>query len=292
MNSQKGIIAGCMKWGQWGEKFDPSRYRLLIEQCLENNISWFDHADIYGDYSTEAEFGSALKESPSLRGKIKIITKCGIRRQTPARPGHRIHSYDTSPEHIRSSAEASLNNFNTDYLDVLMIHRPDPLMHPDEIAEVISSLKKEGKIIQFGISNFSPIQAEMILKYIPVEYHQMEISVLKLDPFHDGSLDICLKYGIIPMAWGPLGSGKFKQEPDNEQYRKIIAVAGMLAEKYNAEPEQILLAFLFKHPSGIIPVVGSTKPERLTKANEAAKINIEREEWFMLWRASTGHEVP
>lgn len=281
-----------MRWGRWGEKFTLDQYRQLIDQCLEKDIRWFDHADIYGDYTTEAEFGSALKDSSSLRRKIKIISKCGIRRQTPARPDHRIHSYDTSSTHIKSSVETSLKNFNTDYLDVLMIHRPDPLLHPAEIAEVITSLKKEGKILQFGISNFSSFQTDMIRKFIPVEYHQMEISALKLDPFHDGSLDKCLEHGIIPMAWGPLGSGKFIQDPDNEQYRKITAVARMLGDKYNAEPQQILIAFLSNHPAGIRPVVGSTKAERLVKANEATKLKIEREEWFMLWRASTGHEVP
>jgi predicted oxidoreductase len=286
------VIAGCMKWGQWGAKFNTDKYLRLIELCLENKITTFDHADIYGDYTVEEEFGAALKLNPHMRQQMQLITKCGIRRFTPNRPAHRIHSYDTGKEHIIASAEKSLQNLHTDYIDLLLIHRPDPLMHPFEIAEAFSQLKKDGKALHFGVSNFTPSQMDMMMTGFPVEFNQLEVSVLHLEPFHDGSLDKCIEHKIRPMAWGPLGSGRLHADDDDERNKKILSVAGILAEKYKAGIDQILLAFVLKHPSEIIPVIGSTKMERLKSAYDASEIKIEREEWFMLWRASTGHEVP
>ena len=285
------VIAGCMKWGQWGAKFSAQQYQQIIEDCLAAAITTFDHADIYGDYTVEEEFGNALKQKSSLRQKMQLITKCGIRRFTPNRPGHKINSYDTSKEHIITSVESSLRNLRTDHIDVLLIHRPDPLMQPHEIAEAFTILKRQGKVSHFGVSNFTPTQMDMMLTAFKIEFNQLEVSVLKLDPFHNGELDKCIQHQITPMAWGSLGSGRFHID-DDERNKRILAVAQMLAEKYIANIDQILLAFLFKHPSGIIPVIGTTKIDRLKSAYEAAKIILEREEWFMLWRASTGHEVP
>lgn len=286
------VIAGCMKWGQWGVKYSTVEYLQLIEDCIANKITSFDHADIYGDYTVEEEFGAALKQKPHLRQQMQLITKCGIRRFTTNRPEHNIHSYDTGRNHIVASAERSLKNLNTDFIDLLLIHRPDPLMDPHEIAEAFDQLKKEGKALHFGVSNFTPSQMEMMAKVWKVEFNQLEVSVIHLDPFHDGSLDKCIEYAIRPMSWGPLGSGKLHSDAPDERSRRILAVAKILAEKYDASVDQVLLAFVFKHPSKIIPVIGSTKIERLRSAYDAANINIEREEWFMLWRASKGHEVP
>ena len=286
------VIAGCMKWGNWGAGFSTIQYLQLIEDCLANNITSFDHADIYGDYTVEEEFGNALKEKPSLRDHMQIITKCGIRRYTPNRPDHKINSYDTSKKHIIQSTELSLKNLHTDYIDALLIHRPDPLMHPDTIAEAFTKLKKQGKVLHFGVSNFTPPQVSMMLSGFAVEFNQIEVSVVKPDPFHDGQLDQCIQHSITPMAWSPVGGGRLLTNAGDERNKRILTVAEKLAEKYNAATDQILLAFLFRHPSGIIPVMGTTKIERLKSAYAAASLEIEREEWFMLWRASTGHEVP
>lgn len=285
------IIAGCAKWGQWGSKFSTREYLQLIEDCLAYDITTFDHADIYGDYTTEEEFGAALKESPSLRSKMQIITKCGVRRLTSNRPGHKIHSYDTSKEHILESVENSLKHFNTEYIDVLFIHRPDPLMHPDEIAEAFTHLKIQGKVLEFGVSNFTPWQVEMIHSRFVVKYTQIEISVIQMQPFHNGQLDQCIQHNIIPMAWSPLGGGKLLGDIEEVRNKRILAAAQFLADKYDVNIDQVLLAFLFNHPANIIPVLGTTKINRLKKAIEAASLILEREEWFMLWRASTGHEV-
>lgn len=286
------VIAGCMKWGQWGVKYSTAQYLQLIEDCLNNKITSFDHADIYGDYTVEEEFGNALKLKPHLRQQMQLISKCGIRRFTPNRPEHKINSYDTSKKHIIDSAEKSLKNLQTDHLDLLLIHRPDALMHPHEIAEAFTQLKQQGKALHFGVSNFTPSQMDMMMTAFDIEFNQIEVSVIKLDPFHDGTLDKCIQHSIRPMSWGPLGSGKLHGDDVDERGERIVAVAKILGEKYNAPIDQILLAFVFKHPSGIIPVIGSTKIERLRSAYDASKINIEREEWYMLWRASMGHEVP
>jgi len=286
------IIAGCMNWGSWGAGFSTKEYLQLIEDCLENNITSFDHADIYGDYTVEEEFGNALKSQPSLRNRMQIITKCGIQKLTPNRPGHKIKSYNTGKDHIIESAERSLKNFHTDYLDALLIHRPDPLMDPDEIAEAFSYLKKQGKVLHFGVSNFTPSQVDMMIPGFTVEFNQIEISVIKMESLHNGQLDHCIQHNIIPMAWSPLGGGQIQNDADDERNKRIISVALVLAEKYKATTAQVLLSFLFKHPSGIIPVLGTTKIERLVTACKAATLQIEREEWFKLWRASKGHDVP
>jgi predicted oxidoreductase len=286
------VIAGTMKWGVWGAKFNTNEYLQLIDDCMQMGVTTFDHADIYGHYTTEEEFGKALAERKELRSQMQLITKCGIKMVTPNRPHHTIKHYDTSKEHITHSAHLSLKHLHTDYIDLLLIHRPDPLMHPDEIAEAFTQLKKEGKVLQFGVSNFAPSQVEMIASRFPIITNQIEISILYLKPFTDGTLDQSITKNIIPMAWSPLGGGNlFALAQEDERAKRIIAVADILAEKYSVAPDQVLLSWLLQHPSGILPVLGTSKAERIKKALEATKIKMERQEWFMLWRASTGHEV-
>lgn len=287
---QSPIIAGTMKWGNWGAKFSTKEYLYMIEKCLEYNVTTFDHADIYGHYTVEEEFGKALLLDASIREKIQLITKCGIQMLSPNKPEHKIKSYNTSSQYIISSVENSLRNFNTDYIDLLLIHRPDPLMNPNEIAETFTTLKQQGKVLQFGVSNFTTSQADMIHAAFPLVANQVEISILKLDAFTDGTLDYCQKEKITPMAWAPLGGGNIFNS-DEERSKRIIAVSQLLAEKYNVLPEQIMLAWLLKHPGKIKPVLGTAKHERIKLAIEATKINLLREQWFMLWRASTGEEV-
>lgn len=287
------VVAGCMKWGRWGAAFSTDQYKAITEACLAADITTFDHADIYGDYSTEAEFGEMLRPSPSLRQKMQIITKCGIKMPVASRPGFHIKSYDTSREYILHCAELSLQNLHTDYLDVLLIHRPSPLMHPEEIASAFNRLKEQGKVLHFGVSNFTPSQTALLHKYFPVEINQLEVSLLHMEPLHNGQLDYCLQEKIIPMAWGPLGSGRlFIPGEKDEQATRIRKTASALAEKYKVSLESILLAFLHRHPAGIIPVLGTSKPERLLEAMQTSSLRLEAEEWFMLWEASAGHEVP
>ena len=282
-------IVGCMRWGVWGENFTTSQYEQIINQCLAIGLDIFDHADIYGHYTTEADFGHALKGNTSLRNQIKIITKCGINMLTPNRPHHAIKSYDTSATHITKSVEQSLQNFHTDYIDTLLIHRPDILMHVEEIAATITTLKTAGKIKSFGVSNFTTSQVALLNKYIPIEHHQVEISLTNLNAFDNGVLDQCQLENIEAQSWSPMGNGIFTEK--TEQNTRILAEAESLSKTYDCSINQVLLAFLYAHPSQIVPVIGTTKFERIQEAAKAMEIELTREDFYKLWTASTGKEV-
>ena len=290
MNTVISPIAGCMRWGKWGANFSTYDYELIINQCVENGINAFDHADIYGDYTTEADFGEAIKHKHTLRSNIKLITKCGIQLVCDNRPHHQIKSYNTTKQHIVQSVEQSLRNFHTDYIDVLLIHRPSPLLNPQEIAAAVHQLKSDGKLLRFGVSNFLPQQVEALKKDIEISYNQVELSIVHLKPFIDGTLDNCLQNNIRPMAWSPLGGG-ILTEDQHPRFRSIFLTASELAEKYKTGINQILIAFLLKHPTHILPVVGTTKIERLLQVKEASNIILSEEEWFKLYTASTGEDV-
>lgn len=286
----KAPVAGCMRWGKWGAGFSTSEYQAMIEACLENGVTAFDHADIYGDYTTEAEFGEALKNNAALRAHIRIISKCGIQMMSDNRPSHQIKSYNTSAKHIISSVEQSLENFHTDHLDLLLIHRPDPLLNPEEVASAVAHLKQQGKILQFGVSNFLPHQVTLLQQYIQIEYNQLEISILHLPPFSNGMLEHCMEHKIVPMAWAPLGGGILNDD-SHPRFRSIVSMASKLGEKYGTGINEILLAWLHRHPAGILPIIGTTKIERLVQAKNAAAIILDREDWFKLLAASTGEDV-
>jgi len=285
----KNPIVGCMRWGVWGANFTTKQYETIIDQCLSIELNVFDHADIYGHYTTEADFGNALKGKSSLRNQMKLITKCGINMLTPNRPQHQIKSYDTSALHITKSVEQSLKNFHTDYIDTLLIHRPDILMSVEEIADTISTLKDAGKIKTFGVSNFTTSQVALLHKCIPIEHHQVEISVTKLNAFDDGILDQCQTLNTEAQSWSPMGNGLFTEQ--DEKNTRILNTASELANNYNCSQNQILLAFLYAHPAGIVPVIGTTKFERIEEAKRAIDIKLSREDFYKLWSASTGKEV-
>jgi predicted oxidoreductase len=281
-----------MKWGTWGAKFTTADYEQMIKDCIAVGVSTFDHADIYGDYTTEEEFGRVLQGQPSLRQQMQLVTKCGIQMVSVNRPHHKIKSYDTSYEHIIESVERSLSNLATDYLDCLLIHRPDPMFHADEVAKAFEQLKQQGKVLQFGVSNFRKWQVDLLRSRFPVSVNQVECSLLHLEPFGDGTLDQCQQHSIIPMAWSPVGGGNlFIENDEDERNKRIIAVANILAEKYATGADVILLSWLMTHPSNMLPVLGTSKIERMHAAVAATLLKLEREEWFMLWRASTGREV-
>lgn len=286
------LIIGVMRLGAWGVKMSRQELERFIDECLELGLRDFDHADIYGSYTSEAEFGAVLAGRPDLRSKIQITTKCGIKMLSENRPTHRIKSYDSSPAHIRQSVENSLRQLRVECLDLLLLHRPDMLMPPQEIAEVFSQLQQAGKVKHFGVSNFTPSQFELLNTFTPLVTNQIEASLLHLDPFSDGSLDQCLRHQITPTAWSPLGGGALFSDPENPRVKRIRTTAQNLCEKYEASLDQILLAFLHKHPAGIIPVLGTSKISRIKSALAAQKITLTHEEWYDLYQASTGEEVP
>jgi len=280
-----------MRLGAWGEKMNLKEYEHFIDQCVEMGLTDFDHADIYGHYTTEQEFGEVLKKRKDLRSKIQITTKCGIKMVSVNRPDHIVKSYDSTSEHIEKSVDQSLSNFDTDYLDVLLLHRPDFLMDPEAIASTFEKLKKSGKVRYFGVSNFSPSQVSLISTYTELITNQVEISLINLERFEDGTLDLCLERNIRPSAWSPLGGGiLFSDEPTSQKDR-ILACCHDLCEKYNCSIDQLLLAWLMKHPAKILPVLGSTKVLRIASAIEATQIRISHEDWYSLFQASKGEII-
>ncbi|MGB5821973.1 MAG: aldo/keto reductase [Saonia sp.] len=284
-------IIGTMRLGSWGSNLLTKEYEEFIEGCLELGLIDFDHADIYGDYTTEADFGKVLKSRPDLRKKIRITTKCGIKMMTDNRPQHLLKSYDLSKEHIKTSVEKSLKSLQTDYIDVLLLHRPDYLLDPHEIAAAFSDLKKEGKVHTFGVSNFSPSQFDLLNSLTPLATNQVEISLLQRKAFEDGTLDQCLRYKSIPAAWSPLGGGLLFKDSENDGVKAIKGVLDTLSKKYGLAADQILYAWLRKHPAGIIPVLGTSKLERIRTAHNALNTTITHEEWYMLWEAAIGGEI-
>lgn len=282
------IIMGCMSWGKWGKQLTKQEQQDLISFCVANNLNTFDHADIYGDYTTEQEFGAALDALQIDRSKIKLISKCGIQHPGAARQ-LKVKHYNYSSEYIIESAEQSLKNLKTDYLDVFLLHRPSPLMHPDEIAAAIYKLKGSGKIKKFGVSNFTPSQTNLLDQKTAVQVNQIEFSLTQNEAMKNGSLDFMIQNNIRPMAWSPLGS-YFKEA--NKQKQSIHKVLHQLMEKYQATEDTILLAWILKHPSQISPVIGTTNKTRICNAKKALEIDLEVEDWFMLLEASDGRQVP
>ncbi|MBT8326310.1 MAG: aldo/keto reductase, partial [Bacteroidia bacterium] len=216
------------------------------------------------------------------------ISKCGIQLVNENRDT-KIKHYNYSKEHIIHSVEESLKHLKTDYLDTLLLHRPSPLMESNEIAEAITHLQKSGKFIQFGVSNFTPSQVDLIAKNIEVSINQIEFSLTQHEAMHDGTLDFIQQNGMQAMSWSPLGT-IFKEE--SPQVKRIKKVLSSLSEKYNASDDSILLSWIMKHPAKISPVIGTTNKERIKRANKALEIQLDTEDWFTLLAASQGHEVP
>ena len=282
------IIAGTMTWGIWGKNLDKNQIIDLINSCLETGITTFDHADIYGGYTTESDFGAAFRESQIKREDIQLISKCGI--QLPAANRNtKIHHYDYSKSHIIWSAENSLKNLKTEYLDLFLLHRPSPLMQADEINEAIEKLKSEGKILDVGVSNFTPRQTDLIQTKMKINYNQIEFSVTHLEPMLDGSLDYMQLNKIQPMCWSPMGS-VFKKVDDKSI--RIKNLATQLSLKYNVEIDVLLLAWILKHPAGILPVFGTADKTRIANLMKATAVEMELEDWFAFWTESTGVHIP
>lgn len=282
------LVAGTMTWGLWGKQFKKPEMIDMMHHCINHQITTFDHADIYGAYTTEAEFGKAFADSGIERDCIQLISKCGIQYVCENR-NNKVKHYNYSKDYIIWSVETSISNLKTDYLDLLLLHRPSPLMDPDEIAEAITILKQQGKIKDFGVSNFTPSQMTLISKNVDVSVNQIEFSLTQHSAMHDGTLDHMMLNNIKPMAWSPLGI-TFKD--DAEQTQRIRKQLDELKEKYNVTDDQLLLAWILKHPSGIHPVLGTTTKERITNASKALTIDLDLEDWFLMLVASQGYKVP
>jgi len=281
------IVAGTMNWGVWDKNLSTSEMEHIINICFENQITSFDHADIYGNYTTETDFGRAFGQSKIDRVKIQFISKCGIQHVNGR--NNTIKHYEYSKDYIIWSAENSLKNLQTDYLDVLLLHRPSPLMVADEIAEAVTKLKKEGKIIDFGVSNFTASQTELIRQKIAIDYNQVQFSATHHEAMLDGSLDYMQLHNIRPMSWNPLGT-VFRE--DIEQTRRLKKLLVQLVDKYHLGSDTILLAWVLKHPANIIPVAGTVNIARIQALMKAVEMDLDTLDWFAIWTESMGNKVP
>ncbi|WGG47034.1 aldo/keto reductase family oxidoreductase [Rossellomorea sp. DA94] len=286
------IIHGLWRLSDWKQSKEDTL--SLIQHNIENGITTFDHADIYGSYMCETLFGEALALQPSLREKMEIVTKCGIVLPSDNRPEHKTHHYNTSKKHILTSVEHSLQQLKTDYIDLLLIHRPDPFMNGEEVAEAFTQLKEEGKVRHFGVSNFKDHQWNMLQSYLPFPLitNQIELSAYHLENFEDGTLNFCQEKRVAPMAWSPLAGGAIFKGEDEKAVRLQHTLKKVQEETGAKGIDQILYAWLLNHPANIMPIVGSGKKERIQHAIDSLSIQLDHDQWFEILQTSMGHDVP
>lgn len=286
------VVHGHWRLLDW--KLGKEGLYKLTREIMELGLSTIDTADIYGGFSCEEAFGEVLKANKGLREELTIVTKCGIVFPCEKRPQYKSHHYDNTRAHIVASAEKSLENFGTDYLDLLLIHRPSPFMDPAEVAEAFRVLHDSGKVRNFGVSNFPVSKFEMLSAFceLPLVTNQVEISATHLDSFKDGTLDNMMMRSVYPMAWSPLGGGELLTG-DNDKDRSVRAALLAVGEKHGeTRLDTLAYAFLMSHPSGIMPIVGSGKIERIKNAVDAIDLKFDSEEWLTVLKASIGRNLP
>ncbi|WP_437889148.1 aldo/keto reductase [Phytobacter sp. V91] len=282
------FVMGYWRLMDWN--MSPRQLASFIEEHLDLGVTTVDHADIYGGYQCEAAFGEALKLAPALRSRMEIVTKCGI--ATTARKEHALGQYITDRGHIIASAEQSLVNLATDHLDLLLIHRPDPLMDADEVAEAFLHLHQSGKVSHFGVSNFTPAQFSLLQSRLPftLATNQVELSPVHQPLLLDGTLDQLQQLRIRPMAWSCLGGGRLFNDAQFQPLRDELAQVG---QELNARSiEQVVYAWVMRLPSQPLPIIGSGKIERVRAALEAEGLNMTRQQWFRIRKAALGYDVP
>lgn len=283
------IIAGIMNWGVWDKNLNTKEMNHLIHLFFDNGITSFDHADIYGGYTTEAAFGKAWSDSKIAREKVQFISKCGIQYVTENRPENKIKHYNYSKDYIISSVENSLKNLQTDYLDVFLLHRPSPLMRADVIADAVEKLKADGKILSFGVSNFTASQTALIQSKTAISFNQIQFSATHHEAMLDGGLDYMQLHKIQPLAWNPLGV-TFRENTDQTfRLRQLLA---KLVEKYSVGSDIILLAWILQHPANILPVAGTINVSRIQQLMKAKSLVLDTQDWFAIWTESMGNRVP
>jgi predicted oxidoreductase len=283
------IVAGVWRLHEW--RFDTPALVRWIEAAIALGITTFDHADIYGDYGVEAAFGAALAASPGLRGRLQIVTKCGIKLVSAARPAHAIKSYDSSRAHVIASVENSLRVLHTDRIDLLLIHRPDWLMDPDELAATFNELRTAGKVLHVGVSNHSASQFAMLQRRVPLATNQVEFSPLRMGALADGTLDQAVDLGLPPMIWSPLAGGRLVGG-DDAQALRVRRVLEALGREHGVSVATMAYAWIRRHPSRPIPITGSGRIEALREAVAALDVSISAEDWYRVWQASMNQEVP
>ncbi len=299
------LAYGCMRInaGQERHRLTPGQEaaaRGAILAAWEAGYTHFDHADIYGNGVCEEIFGRVLREVAGMRDRVLVASKCGIRwRGEP--DDSAPHRWDFSREHILRSCGDSLERLGTDHIDLYMLHRPDYLADPAEIAAAFSALQQQGKVLHFGVSNFRPSQLAMVQRACPMPLivHQVEIHLGRLDCFEDGTLDQCLQDGITPASWSPLAGGLFGDagsvDPGHPHAAGLRALLGVLdgkARQFGVSRAVVSLAWLLRHPSHIIPIVGSANPDRIRDAARADTLELSREDWYSILAAARMRPLP
>lgn len=290
------VALSRLVYGVWRLADDSNtstdQVRRKIDRCLEQGITSFDHADIYGNYECERLFGQALHADSSLREQMQLISKCDIALASDKYPQRRVKHYDTSAAYINQSVENSLKYLHTDYLDLLLIHRPDPFMDATETGLALDALIDSGKVKAVGVSNFRADQWRLLQSRMRHKLcvNQIEMSVLEQAAFVDGTLDAMQLDNIQAMAWSPLAGGRlFSDEAAAKRVKPLLQQA---AEPVGGRLDLAAFAWLLAHPAKILPVVGTNNLERISGLADALKIEMDRETWFEIWTASAGIEVP
>ena len=295
------LAYGCMRisgkvWNRADLHEDAVRHGIrLVETAFDAGYNFFDHADIYGDTTCETIFGRALKLHPGWREQAVIATKCGIWFANRPNPGDPAR-YDFSHGHIVRSVEGSLERLGIEAIDLLQLHRPDYLADPAEIARAFTELRDAGKVREFGVSNFRPTLLTAVQRALsfPLQVNQVEIHLGRLDCFTDGTLDQCLELGVTPLAWSPLDRGKLATgaEPEPDKRRGLLDALDATAREYDTDRTSVALAWLLKHPAGIVPIVGSASETRIRDLTRADAVKLSRVTWYRLLEAARGERVP
>ena len=290
---QDGLDLSRIVYGMWrvGDDSDtsPPHVQAKIETCLEQGVTTIDQADIYGGYTAEALLGGALKASPGLRDRIEIVTKCGIVAPAGRYADRRVKHYDTSRAHIIASVEASLRDMGTDRIDLLLIHRPDPMMDAAETGAALDELVDSGKVRAVGVSNFQLHDWTLLQSAMsaPLVTNQIEVSVIRPDPFRNGEIAYLQERGIAPMAWSPLGGGSLFGGGS-----AVLTLLVKIAQDQGVDAAAVAVAWLLAHPARILPVLGTNNLDRIAKLGDATKVSIDRQTWFEIYTAALGQEVP
>ncbi|WP_238151991.1 aldo/keto reductase family oxidoreductase [Microbulbifer sp. A4B17] len=286
------LIQGYWRIDNWN--LTPQERLTFLKQHLDKGITTVDHADIYGDYSCEQLFGEALKLDKSVRNQIEIVTKCNIKLLSEKYPGRTVKHYDSSAKHIQFSVDNSLSRLGVEHIDILLLHRPDALMDADEVASVFTELQKAGKVKHFGVSNFTPQQFDLLQSRLnsPLVTNQVEINPLNFNVSEDGTLDQLQQYRVRPMAWSCLAGGRIFNGSDSQAQRLRVTLKEIKDEIGANNIDQVIYAWVRRFPSKPLAIMGSGKIERIESAIESLNFNLNREQWYKIWTASRGREVP
>jgi len=293
VNITDSVSFSRIVYGMWrvGDDDDTSAEHVSrkISACLDQSITTFDLADIYGDYTAEEIAGRALRADPSLRAKMEIVTKCDIVAPIGKYSDKPVKYYDTSSMHINASIDASLAALGTDYVDLLLIHRPDPLMDHHETGTALDALVESGKVRSVGVSNFRPWDWNLLKSGMKTKLatNQIEMSLGEVSSFTNGDLAFHQQYGHPMMAWSPLGGGALMTSEGDIGDR-----LDQIAAQYGVDRAAVAVAFLLRHPATILPVLGTNNLSRIERLSDALKVSLSREEWFLLYEAALGSEVP